>query len=507
MPTSVGVISQIQLPNGNIYDIVDRISEHGLNYVIAYKSGVPVVANIPAGVTVIYNDTAYIGTKAADNTTYNSIYLVKSVSQVGESDYYDEYITLREGAEGSYTYSWEKLGDTRITIKDITATTGTASAVTIGSESKTVSGGSTDKVLGVDTTFSGSSTFTDTSTKKYLHKNSYIKSITPTSDSAIKTLDVDTENLVTTTITGTNGTESVSKVTKTTKKLVTTSITPVSGTTSVTGVSGSTSVYGVKGDETTTASSVQTTSQNTVIPFVEATTSNYDGAKDILKGTSVSNETLIFGAYIYNSGATSGSGATLRATSVQTTESASTVNSVTVPIRATSATTVPTAASSATTVPIAGTAVTVATGKLASSDTNGDTVVDSVTISDKTVAKAASSATTVATGATSANGTGSPVVTGVTSDTTITALTGLGTPTTGSAYDTLNTTSSGGDAVVTAVSGTVSTSVTKGTNDQVDALTSAGSVTVPTISKTDVTVVTDVQYDINDDIIETTDEQ
>lgn len=484
MPTSVGVISQIQLPNGNIYDLVDRVTPHdqGLEYVIAYKSGVPVVSNIPAGVTVVYNDTAYIGTKVADSTTYSSIYLVKSPSQEGASDYYDEYITLKELIEGEYKYSWEKLGDTRITIKDITPEYGTASHVTVGSTTGTVTGGSTDKVLGVDTTFSGSSSFTDTSTKGYLHKHAYIKSITPSVDTAIQTLDVDTENLVTTTITGTNGTESVSAVSKTTKKLVTTSITPVSG---------STSIYGVGSTTTTASKATAGTAKNvasagTAVTVGDGTVTASSTNTDILKSATISNETLILGA------------CTLDTTTVTPAVSNGTITPYTF-----SDVTVPVKDASATTVPTAGTAVTVATGKLASSDTSGDDVYSGLTISPKTVAKAASSATTVATGATSSNGSGSPIVTGVAADATITALTGLGTPTTGNAYDTLDNISTDGDAVVIAVSGTVSTTVTKGTNDQVDALTTAGFVTIPTVSATDVTVVTDIDYEINDDVMGT----
>lgn len=387
MPTSVGVVSQIQLPNGNIYDLVDRVTPHDqrLEYVIAYKSGVPVVSNIPAGVTVVYNDTAYIGTKVADSTTYSSIYLVKFPSQEDASDYYDEYITLREGTEGSHTYSWEKLGDTRVNIKDITPEL------------------------------------------RYLQKSSgYVKGYTPSTDTFVKSVTYDTMYAQYGTVTGTDGTESVSKVTKTTKKLVTTSITPVSG---------STSIYGVGSTTTTASKATAGTAKNvasagTAVTVGDGTVTASSTNTDILKSATVSNGTLLLGA------------CTLDTTTVTPAVSNGTITPYTF-----SDVTVPVKNRSATTVPTAGTAIKVATGKLASSDTNGDTVVDSVTISDKTVAKAASSSTDIVTGFSGDKVSYDAVITGVI-PTTGTAVTALGTPTTGDAFYALNTTVTNDKVVV-----------------------------------------------------------
>lgn len=87
------VIDRITLPSGNTYyiadreirDVVDALSQAiagGVAYIIAWDgTSTPVVANIPAGVGVTYNGTSYVGTLAADNATPGAFYLVKSSTQ------------------------------------------------------------------------------------------------------------------------------------------------------------------------------------------------------------------------------------------------------------------------------------------------------------------------------------------------------------------------------------------------------------------------------------------
>jgi len=69
----------------------------GVSFIIAWDgTSAPVVADIPSGVKVTYNDTVYTGTLAATADTVGSFYLVKSSSTPsGEIlDIYDEYVTV-----------------------------------------------------------------------------------------------------------------------------------------------------------------------------------------------------------------------------------------------------------------------------------------------------------------------------------------------------------------------------------------------------------------------------
>lgn len=72
-------------------------------------SSAPVVADIPAGVSVTYNSTSYTGTLAASASTVDKIYLVSD----GNGNY-DRYVTI----ENSGTYSWKKVGTTAIPLSD-----------------------------------------------------------------------------------------------------------------------------------------------------------------------------------------------------------------------------------------------------------------------------------------------------------------------------------------------------------------------------------------------------
>lgn len=77
-------------------------------------SSAPVVADIPAGVSVMYNGTSYTGTLAASASTVDKIYLVSD----GNGNY-DRYVTI----ENSGTYSWKKVGTTAIPLSDYATNT------------------------------------------------------------------------------------------------------------------------------------------------------------------------------------------------------------------------------------------------------------------------------------------------------------------------------------------------------------------------------------------------
>lgn len=169
------VIEKITLPSGNTYfiadreirDVVETLSQTiagGVSYIVAWDgTAAPVVANIPAGVKITYNDVEYTGTLSADNAQPGAFYLVKSATTPSgqAKDSYDEYVPV--GSTGSKT--WEKIGDTQIDLSDV---------VTAVSLSKV-----TDNVIGADATFTTSSA---------------ASSVTPT-----------TKKLEVTTITGVNG--------------------------------------------------------------------------------------------------------------------------------------------------------------------------------------------------------------------------------------------------------------------------------------------------------------
>jgi len=272
------VIEKITLPSGNSYwiadreirDVVETLSQTiagGVSYNVGWDgTSEPAVGNIPAGVTVEYGGQTYTGTLDANNATPGAFYLVKSATQT-DHDVYDEYVPV--GNTGEKT--WELIGNTQAELSDL---------VTDVSLTK-----QTDTVIGTDATF----TITQ-------------PTITLTAESASATgrVGVITEL-------GTPSTSNVaSSVTPTTKKLA---------TTTVTGVSGSTTPSVVQGR----------TSQTTATGGATASTTNTDW----LKGVSVTNKVLTFGAAI---------------PATQTTYSANEPGTITVPTAAASATTVATGA-------------------------------------------------------------------------------------------------------------------------------------------------------------------
>ena len=209
-------ISQIKLPDGNTYDIKDSIARSLINgiFVLAWNgNAAPTVANIPAGVKVVYNSTTYTGTLAANANTNTStlgkIYLVKSSTAPDDDtgDIYDEYVTVDNGAgAGNNRYTWEKLGDTRIKLGDVVTnvtldTTKTASVIGASSTMKVTS----------------APTYTVTPSTTYIKGSASGGSVsyTPTDDNKdtfVKAVSATTKKLETTTITGVSGSTTASRV-------------------------------------------------------------------------------------------------------------------------------------------------------------------------------------------------------------------------------------------------------------------------------------------------------
>ena len=208
-------ISQIKLPDGNTYDIKDTTARSLINgiFVLAWNgAAAPTVANIPAGIQVTYNSTIYTGTLAANNNTNTStlgkIYLVKSTTlpDDDDSDIYNEYVTVDNGASaGNNRYTWEKLGDTRIKLGNIVTN------VELDKKTATVVG--TSAKLKVSTQPAFNVTPNTTYVKGTASGTNVV--YTPTDDNKdtfVKSVSATTKKLVTTTVTGVSGSVTASKV-------------------------------------------------------------------------------------------------------------------------------------------------------------------------------------------------------------------------------------------------------------------------------------------------------
>ena len=294
------VIERITLPSGNTYyiadreirDVVDSISQTiagGVSYIVAWDgTAAPVVANVPAGVVIIYNDVTYTGTLAADSAQAGAFYLIKSSTQVGTLDVYDEYVPV--GSSGSKT--WEKIGDTQLDLTNV------VTGVTLNKQ--------TDTVIGTDATFTITQPTVALSTGAtagdgVISVATGITSATATGGGAA--WNSKDQKTVVTSYPGVTG-SAASSVTPTTKKLAVTTVTGVSGSTTP-------DVVKSRSSQTTATGAGTSSSTNT----------------DWLKGVSVSNGVLTIGAATLNT---------------QTTYSAGAPSSITIPTAASSATTVAT---------------------------------------------------------------------------------------------------------------------------------------------------------------------
>lgn len=367
----MSIISAIQLPSGEFYNIADTFAREqiaaGITFIIAWNgTDTAVAAQIPAGVTA----GSVTGTLAAKDATTGAFYLVKSSTTPSSDnlDIYDEYAVIKPSNDNT-TWFWEKIGDTKLNltdvVKDVTlnkqtdTAIGTNATFTITQPTISLETGATagTGVISVATGISSTSASGDNvtaltglgspSTAKVLGSSATLSNTQPTitlasnNSSATGRVQVATgisasKTNVKATASGANtawnSKDSVNAVTgyanpasdtfvktvsSTTKKLVTTSITGVSGS-------------------TTASKATAATSQTTATGGGTASSNNSDWLKNI----SVSDDgVLIIGAATLN-------------TQTTTQHTFSNV-----------------------TVPTAATATTVATGAVATSDTNGATVV------------------------------------------------------------------------------------------------------------------------------------
>lgn len=295
------IIDKITLPSGNTYyiadreirDVVDTLSQAvagGIKYIVCWDgTSTPVVANIPAGVKVIYNEVEYTGTLAANSADPGAFYLVKFSTQAGSTlDVYDEYVPT--GASGSKT--WEKIGGTQIDLSNV------VTGVSLTKQ--------TDTVIGTDATFTITQPTIALSTGATAGTGviSVATGITSANATGGGTAwDSKDQKTVITSYPGVIG-SAASSVTPTTKKLAVTTVTGVSGSTTP-------DVVKTRSSQTTATGSGTSSSTNT----------------DWLKGVSVSNGFLSIGAATMDT---------------QTTYSAGAPSSITIPTAASSETTVAT---------------------------------------------------------------------------------------------------------------------------------------------------------------------
>lgn len=215
-------ISKIKLPSGNEYNLKDAYARQllagGLVFNVCWDgTAAPVVANIPEGVVVTYNNTDYTGTMSAEDALPLNFYLVKATSNNSLVDVYNEYVAI--GVSPNRT--WEKLGDTRVDLSylgalaskdNVTLSKGSGDIVlgegttfTNSSSSVTFSGSSSKKVLGSSATF----TTTVNSTKKYIKATAAGTALDSSSDTFVKSYPGTTSKLVTTTIPNVTGNSNV----------------------------------------------------------------------------------------------------------------------------------------------------------------------------------------------------------------------------------------------------------------------------------------------------------
>lgn len=398
-------------------------------------------ATTPKDVTWDNNGTLVTGTLApATNTGTSSApvwipttgyYLVRATNPTGQ-DYYEEWVVVQKSAGGGTSYggyAWEKLGDTEIDFSSLGALA-YKDSVTLNKQ--------TDKVLGVGTTFTPT--------------GGNVSFAGGTTDTFVKSYPGATQKLQTTSITGTNGTVSVSQVTKSDVVATNTVFGTDTTASKVTKVA-KTATNTVLGTATTaskaTLASTPLLAQPTGTPTYASSVVHNSGINTLLETATVdtSTETLSFGvcttaqvSFFPCKTKDVGGG-------VQGPDTVG-VNNYTM-----TDVSVPVISSNSTVNFDAVSAITDVTVPVVSS--NDPVTANAVSITNVNAAKAASSATVVATGSTTSTDSNGASV-----------LTGLGTATTATAIKTLG-------------AGTVTGMVVQvGTNDQVDALTDATSVTV-----------------------------
>ena len=162
--TIIGLEENFSIPTSSTYvagqtNIVTAID--------ALESRLRSVESLPTFDVVVLGD-AELPTASAD--TYHKIYL-KTATGTGAQNVYKEYITVRSGVEGAYTYSWELIGDTAIDLtgylKTVTVngkaySNATGSSIDLGEIVNKVESGNSNQLTATSNTTDGVNTVTIT---------------------------------------------------------------------------------------------------------------------------------------------------------------------------------------------------------------------------------------------------------------------------------------------------------------------------------------------------------
>lgn len=162
--TIIGLEENFSIPTSSTYvagqtNIVTAID--------ALESRLRSVESLPTFDVVVLGD-AELPTASAD--TYHKLYL-KTATGTGAQNVYKEYITVRSGVEGAYTYSWELIGDTAIdltgylktvTVNNKAYSNATGSSIDLGEIVNKVESGNTNQLTATSNVVDGVNTVTIT---------------------------------------------------------------------------------------------------------------------------------------------------------------------------------------------------------------------------------------------------------------------------------------------------------------------------------------------------------
>ena len=162
--TIIGLEENFSIPTSSTYvagqaNIVTAID--------ALESRLQSVESLPTFDVVVLGD-AELPTASAD--TYHKLYL-KTATGSATQNVYKEYITVRSGSEGAYTYSWELIGDTAIDLtgylKTVTVngkaySNASGSSIDLGEIVNKVESGNTNQLTATSNVVDGVNTVTIT---------------------------------------------------------------------------------------------------------------------------------------------------------------------------------------------------------------------------------------------------------------------------------------------------------------------------------------------------------